>query len=310
MAFPRLNNISFWLLPPSLILLLLSALVENGAKLFYPHLYIYCVYCYQITLFSPKKINTNAKKLTLEQRSKFKIPFGSYQFQALTGLLLGDGHISRQKSRAKTSSPLPAAAAAAFGGKGVGVALHSKSLTRSSNSRLMFAQSTVHTEYLFFVYNVLSNLCSAEPFFYQRYHKKFKQFYSGYFFNTLTLPCFNYFRDLFYVDGFKIVPLNIYDLLTPISLAFWIMDDGTYHQRDGYLILCTDNFIHSDVYRLIYVLENKFKLYCRTERKGLSLRIAIKSKSMDTLRFIVKDHIHYSFLYKLGLNRHNLLSIT
>ena len=31
MAFPRLNNISFWLLPPSLILLLLSALVEQGA---------------------------------------------------------------------------------------------------------------------------------------------------------------------------------------------------------------------------------------------------------------------------------------
>lgn len=30
MAFPRLNNISFWLLPPSLILLLLSALVEQG----------------------------------------------------------------------------------------------------------------------------------------------------------------------------------------------------------------------------------------------------------------------------------------
>ena len=31
MAFPRLNNISFWLLPPSLILLLASALVEQGA---------------------------------------------------------------------------------------------------------------------------------------------------------------------------------------------------------------------------------------------------------------------------------------
>ena len=34
MAFPRLNNISFWLLPPSLLLLLLSALVENGAGTF------------------------------------------------------------------------------------------------------------------------------------------------------------------------------------------------------------------------------------------------------------------------------------
>lgn len=30
MSFPRLNNISFWLLPPSLLLLLLSALVEQG----------------------------------------------------------------------------------------------------------------------------------------------------------------------------------------------------------------------------------------------------------------------------------------
>jgi len=38
MAFPRLNNISFWLLPPSLILLLLSALVEQGAGTFpVPH---------------------------------------------------------------------------------------------------------------------------------------------------------------------------------------------------------------------------------------------------------------------------------
>ena len=30
MAFPRLNNISFWLLPPSLLLLLSSALIEDG----------------------------------------------------------------------------------------------------------------------------------------------------------------------------------------------------------------------------------------------------------------------------------------
>jgi cytochrome c oxidase subunit 1 len=34
MSFPRMNNISFWLLPPSLILLLLSALVEQGAGIF------------------------------------------------------------------------------------------------------------------------------------------------------------------------------------------------------------------------------------------------------------------------------------
>lgn len=30
MAFPRMNNISFWVLPMGLLLLLLSALVEQG----------------------------------------------------------------------------------------------------------------------------------------------------------------------------------------------------------------------------------------------------------------------------------------
>ena len=46
MAFPRLNNISFWLLPPSLILLLLSALVENGAGIkFYPVPALYNTIC-------------------------------------------------------------------------------------------------------------------------------------------------------------------------------------------------------------------------------------------------------------------------
>lgn len=31
MAFPRLNNVSFWLLPVSILLMLASALIEQGA---------------------------------------------------------------------------------------------------------------------------------------------------------------------------------------------------------------------------------------------------------------------------------------
>jgi len=49
MAFPRLNNISFWLLPPSLILLLLSALVEQGAGTF-PVLALINTICLKIKL--------------------------------------------------------------------------------------------------------------------------------------------------------------------------------------------------------------------------------------------------------------------
>ena len=44
--------------------------------------------------------------------------------------------------------------------------------------------------------------------------------YNSLQFKTLRFPCFNYFHDQFYINGGKIVPSIIYDLLTPIGLAF------------------------------------------------------------------------------------------
>lgn len=98
MAFPRLNNVSFWLLPPSLILLLLSSLVENGTKYLLNIIYyaIYLIACEGNKVISKIRYRQN---LTIKDRAKFKIDQNSYIFNALIGLLLGDGHISRSKSR-------------------------------------------------------------------------------------------------------------------------------------------------------------------------------------------------------------------
>ena len=48
-------------------------------------------------------------------------------------------------------------------------------------------------------------------------------------FTTLALPCFNEFYGLFYFNGIKIVPINIANYITPVSLAYWrrrLPDDG------------------------------------------------------------------------------------
>src|ERR1700689_3600649 len=79
------------------------------------------------------------------------------------------------------------------------------------------------------------------------------------------------------------------------------MDDASYHIRDKLLVLCTDSFTHSDVLRLMIVLEKKFKLNCIIERKGTNLRIVIKATSLYRLKILVQDHIHHSMMYKLGL---------
>lgn len=43
------------------------------------------------------------------------------------------------------------------------------------------------------------------------------------------------------------IPKNIDQLLTPISLAYWIMDDGYIHSRDKTISLCTDSYTLSEV---------------------------------------------------------------
>jgi len=49
--------------------------------------------------------------------------------------------------------------------------------------------------------------------------------YYGYEFNTFTFRSFNWIHRMFYNNGRKVIPGNIYEYLTPLALAVWIMDD-------------------------------------------------------------------------------------
>lgn len=46
-------------------------------------------------------------------------------------------------------------------------------------------------------------------------------------YKLIFLPCLNYYYDLFYLNGIKIIPKNIAELLTPRSLAILNFDDGS-----------------------------------------------------------------------------------
>lgn len=104
----------------------------------------------------------------------------------------------------------------------------------------------------------------------------------------------------------KIVPLNILDLLTPIGLAHWIMDDG--HKHGNGITLCTDSFTLIEVELLVSVLRNKFNLeanYNKRTQKGrhIGWRIYISGKSANKEKLIslVKPYFIPSMLYKLGI---------
>jgi hypothetical protein len=90
----------------------------------------------------------------------------------------------------------------------------------------MYGQSSLREHHLNYFHHVLKLF---EPFISKKFKAKSRSFldkrsnitYSSINFATLTLPCFTYYRNLFYnSDNKKIVPLNINQLLTPIGLAY------------------------------------------------------------------------------------------
>ncbi len=97
------------------------------------------------------------------------------------------------------------------------------------NPYLSFGQGIVHKDYLFHLYELFQNYClSAEKISNRLPDKRTGNIYTRVTFNTFSLPCFNELHNLFYQEGLKIVPSNIAELLTPLSLAYWICDDGSW----------------------------------------------------------------------------------
>lgn len=123
-------------------------------------------------------------------------------------------------------------------------------------------------------------------------------------FKTYTYSSFIHLHDIFYFNGIKNVPSNIYleTYLTPLALAIWIQDDGCKAGKG--LKLATNSFTKSDVSRLAAFLALKFNLKTTTPLAGNPCKdqysIYISSYSMKTLALTVKPFIVPSMKYKFG----------
>lgn len=149
-------------------------------------------------------------------------------------------------------------------------------------------------------YSQFTNLTGKGPKVYIRKpDKRTNKIYSSMQFKTLALPCLNYYYDLFYKEGKKIIPSNISDLLTARAFAYWISDDGGIG-ADGQTILYCQSYSLEEVTLLTNALVNNFKLRTRVhEIKPNQRIIVIPVKQIVSLKEIISPYIHYSMLYKI-----------
>jgi hypothetical protein len=216
-----------------------------------------------------KRSTKGVIRLSSQERKLITIPDDIKE--VLVGILLGDAHIVKRSS--------------------------------TGNSRLVYAQTAVkHKAYFEYVYSFFYNFCAKDYVIQSRVikDKTTNKTYSALSFTTMQLPCFNVFRELFYLSNVKFVPHNIYELLTPKGLAFWIMDDGS-KQGQG-LHISVYAFKNEDVDKLMFTLQDKFNLKCSIHyNRANKPRIYIFKESMPHLITLIKPYFIDEMLYKLGL---------
>ena len=96
-------------------------------------------------------------------------------------------------------------------------------------------------------------------------------------------------------------------MFSPISLAYWIMDDGYFdsYGRVQTILLCTESFTKSECVLLQSVLTDlniKSTLKIRSKEND-RYRIRISKTSMSLLQELVTPYMHKDFIYKLGVRR-------
>ncbi len=155
--------------------------------------------------FSKKKVRPfflQSRQFHTKMRTSDRIgPHNSDVISVLVGCLLGDAYASQTKAMIVGTS-------------------------------FRFKQSGRHKDYLFFLYNFFfeRGYCTASgPREYRTIlinaSNKSKTYF-GYEFDLFTFSSLNWLYDLFYVDGRKRILPELINYLTPMSLAFLIMDDG------------------------------------------------------------------------------------
>lgn len=94
----------------------------------------------------------------------------------------------------------------------------------------------------------------------------------------------------------KVIPFELFDYFTEVSLAFMYMDDGS-KSKDGYCI-ATNSFTKDDIFKFRIFLMEKFKLETSMFKNHV---LYIKKSSASVFTSLIKPHIIPCMQYKLHI---------
>ena len=168
--------------------------------------------------------------------------------------------------------------------------------------RLKVEQSEQHRKYVYHLYELFKEWVLTPPRGREVISRGCKSI--NLVFQTVSHGSFRFYAHQFYKDGRKQVPKLIHRWLTPVSLAYWFMDDGSIKSKESKgVILNTHAFYRSEIERLVRALESVFGLQAKERKQKHGYQIYISGHSYERFKELVEPYVIESMRYKLSSSR-------
>ena len=170
--------------------------------------------------------------------------------------------------------------------------------SKGGSARLRVHHGWKQKDFVFWKYNVLKNLVSCAPkkIVCWKNPKNNEDYYSWYF-HTITLKELKEFYRMFYKDGRKILPTRTFDILTPVSLAVWVMDDGC--NTGNSIILNTQNYSLEEHKKLKKIFLEKLKVLATINKDRDEFRLRFNNRNAKKIIEIINPYIIPLMRYKI-----------
>lgn len=176
---------------------------------------------------------------------------------------------------------------------------------------IKFEQGIQHKQYVEHLFEVFEAFCGTRPK--DRFVDKQKTRKSVSF-TTYRHHEFIFYYNYFYdiqdqqdgsKKGVKVIRKNIHKYLTPMAVAYWFMDDGTFirDSKSGSksYYFSTQGFEKTESQRLCDALKHNFNISANVHKDKDKWRIYVVASSKQTLLDLITPYIHSDFIYKLEL---------
>jgi recombination protein RecA len=179
---------------------------------------------------------------------------------------------------------------------------------RNPNARISLGHGMKQEDYLRYKLSILEYLTRTSSYYKTCFNKKTDKFYNSISGSSMCHPFYSKVRRMMYDDsGRKLVSRGILNLLDPVGLSLWYMDDGCKHvdgrgggRKDSIeLSTCSFNMdehiVILDYFRDVWGIDTRI----HTKKSDKYLKLYINNSNALKFMSLVEPYIHESMSYKI-----------